>query len=76
MKNRGDKCDQCGALINRRDGICQECLDGHLDAVCGEMAEFIMTDGKVTCYCCGESVEPEDDRRGCGCHCPECQTTL
>lgn len=28
------------------------------------------------CYACSEVVAPEDDRTGCGCHCPNCNATL
>ncbi len=30
----------------------------------------------VFCYSCEVDVVPEEDRRGCGCHCPDCQTAL
>ena len=33
-------------------------------------------DETMVCYSCGEEVVPEDDCIGCGCHCPECNTTL
>ena len=34
-------CHQCGYRKRRRDGLCQECLDLHLDAVTA-MADEIM----------------------------------
>ena len=30
----------------------------------------------VYCYNCEEFVVFEEDSRGCGCHCPKCNTTL
>ena len=33
-------------------------------------------DTELVCHNCGETVEPEADRVGCGSHCPECDATL
>lgn len=34
------------------------------------------SDSCLVCHDCGNLVEPAEDRRGCGAHCPECNATL
>ena len=43
----------------------------------GEVSVFTEDDDtELVCRDCGETVEPEADRRGIGSHCPECDATL
>ena len=51
----------------------------HLIITCDDHVDHVPIDDSnqwLGCYNCGEIVIAEEDRYGCGCHCPKCHAGL
>jgi hypothetical protein len=64
-----------GRTVNEHGSPTHWIID-NLDEQRTDHVEVFDDESLIGCISCGAIVEPEEDARGCGCHCPECGATL